>query len=62
MKLTNLIDNVNKQTLSITSSVWNWLNGLVIGSLAVTAAMLVCYALNLDDEGLNVKYEIKKKK
>lgn len=62
MKLTNLINNVNKQILSIMSSVWNWFNGLLIGALAVATAMLVCDIWGMVDKGLDVKYEVKKKK
>lgn len=62
MKLTNLIDNVNKQNLSIISSVCNWFNGLLIGSLAATVAWLFLGFWAIIDKGFDVKYEFKKKK
>ena len=62
MKLTNLIDNVSKRRLSMASSVWNWLNGLLIGSVAATAAFVIAAFWALGENGLDVTYEVKKKK
>lgn len=63
MKLTNLVDNMNRQTLSIMSSVWNWLNGLLIGliiGLIGTSGAIMWY---LDDEfGIGIAHKNRKKK
>lgn len=63
MKLTNLINNVNKQILSIMSSVWNWFNGLLIGTMAGAIGVAIIVTAGLVDEfGIVLAQDKKKKK
>lgn len=62
MKLTNLIDNANKQNLSVMSSFWNWFNGLLIGSLGITTIALILSWVGMYELGFEANYTFKKKK